>query len=169
MSIEIDLGHNLIDHFEFCDRIKKIIEDSENKNKDTQLEINFDKIEKEKEIVDKNKTKSKYENLTKSELIKLLIEKDKEIEERKNDKIAFNNLREKYNVLANKFNEQCDTINCLVNRNKVLGDCNKKLSDDYNYIERLYNGTREACAKWKNEAIIYQHRLRTYKILDDII
>lgn len=124
---------------------------------------------KKKEIVDKNKTKSKYENLTKAELIKLLIEKDKETEERKNDKTNFINLCEKYNELINKFNKQFDTINCLVNRNKVLGDCNKKLSDDYNYMERLYNGTREDCARWKKEAIKYQYQLKTYKMFNDII
>lgn len=48
MQVEIDLGHNLIDHYAFCDRIKKFIEDSENKNKDIQLEIDFDKIEKKR-------------------------------------------------------------------------------------------------------------------------
>ena len=49
--------YNSINRNTLCDYIKKTIVDSINKNKDTQLEINFDGVEKEKESANKNKIK----------------------------------------------------------------------------------------------------------------
>lgn len=138
--------------------------------KDTQLEINFDETEKEKEEQPKKLNVDKYKKLTKDELIKILIETEQKFEEF--EKIAdekYSDLFGKYNQLLVKENKQYHAIQNLKCTVNMLEESNSKLVNDYNFLQRLYNGIIKTCAKWKNEAINYQYKLRKYQLFDDLL
>ena len=139
--------------------------------KDTQLKIDFDIInEKEKEEQSKKLNTDKYKKLTKEELIKIVIEIEQKFE--KSEKIAnekYSELFGKYNQLLVKENKQYHTIQNLKSTISMLEESNGKLVNDYNFLQKLYNGIRESCIKWKNEAINYQYKLRKYQLFDDLL
>ena len=173
------------------EQLNKMLEE-QLKEKDSQLEIDFEKANAEA------KQDEIFSKMTKKELIEYIKEKNIELEKcnesRKCETMIKENLRNKlaeteqkfeefkkmanekhldlfrkYNQLLVKENKQSHIIQNLKGIVNMLEESNGKLVNDYNFLQRLYNGTREACAKWKNEAINYQYQLNKYKIFNGFI